>query len=55
MNGKTIVTTIHQPSLDIFRQFDSLIMISRDRGGRGELAYFGPAHPDSVEFLIRIQ
>ena len=51
-DGKTIVTTIHQPSLDIFKQFDSLIMISRDRGGpRGALAYFGPAHPDSMEFF----
>ncbi len=47
----TIVTTIHQPSLDIFKQFDGLIMISRDRGGRGALAYFGPAHPDSIEFF----
>ena len=49
--GKTIITTIHQPSLEIFKQFDSLIMISRDRGGRGALAYFGPAHPDSIEFF----
>ncbi len=49
--GNTIITTIHQPSLDIFKQFDSLIMITRDRGGRGALAYFGPAHPDSIEFF----
>lgn len=49
--GKTIVTTIHQPSLDIYREFDSLIMISRDRGGCGALAYFGPAYPDSIEFF----
>jgi len=47
----TIITTIHQPSLDIFKQFDSLIMISRDKGGCGALAYFGPAHPDSIEFF----
>ncbi len=50
-DGTTIITTIHQPSLDIFKLFDSLIMISRDRGGRGALAYFGPAHPDSIEFF----
>ena len=49
--GKTIITTIHQPSLEIFKQFDSLIMIARDRGSRGALAYFGPAHPDSIEFF----
>lgn len=49
--GTTIVTTIHQPSLDIFKLFDDLIMISRDRGGTGALAYFGPAYPDSIEFF----
>jgi ABC-type multidrug transport system ATPase subunit/ABC-type multidrug transport system permease subunit len=49
--GKTIITTIHQPSLDIFREFDNLIMISRDRGGHGSLAYFGPAYPESIEFF----
>jgi|HubBroStandDraft_6_1064221.scaffolds.fasta_scaffold09518_2 ABC-type multidrug transport system ATPase subunit len=47
----TIITTIHQPSLEIFKQFDNLIMISRDPGGRGALAYFGPAYPDSIEFF----
>jgi ABC-type multidrug transport system ATPase subunit/pSer/pThr/pTyr-binding forkhead associated (FHA) protein len=49
--GTTIVTTIHQPSLNIFQQFDNLIMISRDKGGCGALAYFGPAYPDSIEFF----
>jgi ABC transport system ATP-binding/permease protein len=47
----TIITTIHQPSLDIFKQFDCLIMLSRDKSGRGGLAYFGPAHPDAIEFF----
>jgi ABC-type multidrug transport system ATPase subunit len=50
-NGTTIVTTIHQPSLDILKKFDNLIMISRDRGGTGALAYFGPAYPDAIEFF----
>jgi ABC-type multidrug transport system ATPase subunit len=49
--GKTIVATIHQPSLDVFRKFDNLIMISRDAGGTGALAFFGPAYPDSIEFF----
>ncbi len=53
VGGTTIITTIHQPSQDIFKQFDNLIMISRDRGGHGALAYFGPAHPDSIEFFDR--
>jgi ABC transport system ATP-binding/permease protein len=50
-DGKTIITTIHQPSVAIFKQFDSLIMLARDPGACGKLAYFGPAHPDSIEFL----
>jgi ABC-type multidrug transport system ATPase subunit/ABC-type multidrug transport system permease subunit len=49
--GKTIITTIHQPSVDLFRKFDNLIMISRDPGGCGALAYFGPAYPDSIQFF----
>ena len=49
--GKTIVATIHQPSVDVFRKFDNLIMISRDPGGCGALAYFGPAYPDSIKFF----
>ena len=50
-DGKTIITTIHQPSISVFRKFDDLIMISRDRGGIGALAYFGPAYPDSIKFF----
>jgi ABC-type multidrug transport system ATPase subunit/ABC-type multidrug transport system permease subunit len=49
--GKTIITTIHQPSIDVFRKFDNLIMISRDPGGCGALAFFGPAYPDSIQFF----
>ena len=49
--GKTIITTIHQPSLTVFRKFDNLIMISRNPGGCGALAFFGPAYPDSIEFF----
>lgn len=49
--GKTIITTIHQPSLDMFREFDDLIMMARDPGGCGALAFFGPAYPDSIEFF----
>jgi ABC-type multidrug transport system ATPase subunit len=51
--GKTIVTTIHQPSLDVYKQFDNLIMIGRDRveGAVGRLAFFGPAYPNSIEFF----
>jgi len=51
-SGKTIITTIHQPSLDIYKQFDNLLMMARDKGNKpGELAYYGPAYPQSIEFL----
>lgn len=50
--GKTIICTIHQPSIDIFKQFDSLLMVARDKGDNaGMLVYFGPAHPEAIEFF----
>ncbi|HEY2861189.1 MAG TPA: FHA domain-containing protein [Terracidiphilus sp.] len=50
--GKTIITTIHQPSLKVYRQFDDLIMVSRDRGEKpGALVFFGPAYPDAIQFF----
>ncbi|MGA3370345.1 MAG: FHA domain-containing protein [Terracidiphilus sp.] len=50
--GKTILTTIHQPSLRVYKQFDDLLMVSRDKGDRpGALVYFGPAYPDSIQFF----
>eukprot|EP00003_Mantamonas_plastica_P001486 TRINITY_DN1103_c0_g4_i3.p1 TRINITY_DN1103_c0_g4~~TRINITY_DN1103_c0_g4_i3.p1 ORF type:complete len:478 (+),score=161.32 TRINITY_DN1103_c0_g4_i3:1433-2866(+) len=36
--GRTIITTIHQPRLEIFEQFDNLILVSR-----GKIVYQGPA------------
>jgi ABC-type multidrug transport system ATPase subunit/pSer/pThr/pTyr-binding forkhead associated (FHA) protein/ABC-type multidrug transport system permease subunit len=50
--GKTIVCTIHQPSVDIFKEFDSLMMVARDKGDNaGLLVYFGPAYPQSIDFF----
>jgi ABC-type multidrug transport system ATPase subunit/pSer/pThr/pTyr-binding forkhead associated (FHA) protein len=49
--GKTIITTIHQPSTAVFKRFDDLIMICRDPGSTGALAFFGPAYPDSIQFF----
>jgi ABC-type multidrug transport system ATPase subunit/pSer/pThr/pTyr-binding forkhead associated (FHA) protein len=50
--GKTIICTIHQPSTDIFREFDALMMVARDKGDNaGMLVYFGPAYPNSIEFF----
>lgn len=36
--GKTVVTTIHQPSSRLFHRFDKLVVLSR-----GSLLYFGKA------------
>ena len=53
--GKTVVCTIHQPSIDVFRQFDSLIVVARDKGDHpGRLAFFGPAYPESIEFFTSL-
>lgn len=51
--GKTILLTIHQPSLEAFRQMDNLIVVSRDSGSPepGRLAYYGPAYPDAIDFF----
>ncbi len=51
--GKTIIVTIHQPSVDVFRLFDAVAVIARDDSTRqvGQLAYFGRAWPDSVNFF----
>ncbi|PKA52291.1 ABC transporter G family member 22 [Apostasia shenzhenica] len=43
--GKTVVTTIHQPSSRLFHKFDKLILL-----GRGSLLYFGKASEAMVYF-----
>jgi len=51
--GKTIILTIHQPGLDVFRMMDSLVIVSRDKRSPepARMVYFGPAYPNSVEFF----
>ncbi len=50
--GKTIIASIHQPSLELFRMFDNVIVIARDKDAYpGHLAYYGPAYPQSLEFF----
>ncbi|CAK9326613.1 unnamed protein product [Citrullus colocynthis] len=45
--GRTIVCTIHQPSIDIFESFDELLLMKRG----GELIYAGPLGPKSRELI----
>ncbi|KAF6169929.1 hypothetical protein GIB67_034321 [Kingdonia uniflora] len=43
--GKTVVTTIHQPSSRLFHKFDKLILL-----GKGSLLYYGKASEAMVYF-----
>lgn len=43
--GKTVITTIHQPSSRLFHKFDKLILL-----GNGSLLYFGKASDAMVYF-----
>jgi ABC-type multidrug transport system ATPase subunit len=51
--GKTIVLTIHQPSLQAYRLLDNLILVGKDQGSPapGRLVYYGPAYPQAVDFF----
>ena len=44
--GKTILLTIHQPSLINYKKMDNMIILTK-----GNLAYFGPTYPDSIKFF----
>lgn len=44
-NGRTVFTSIHQPSSQIFAQFDQLLLLSEGQG-----MYFGPAK-DAVAYF----
>jgi ABC transport system ATP-binding/permease protein len=50
--GKTIITTIHAPSLEAYRKFDNLIMLSRDPDRPGAMVFYGPAYPDAIQFVV---
>ncbi|XP_045087511.1 ABC transporter G family member 41-like [Aegilops tauschii subsp. strangulata] len=49
--GRTVVCTIHQPSIDIFEAFDELMLMRRG----GELIYAGPVGHHSCEVIQYFQ
>jgi ABC-type multidrug transport system ATPase subunit/pSer/pThr/pTyr-binding forkhead associated (FHA) protein len=51
--GKTILLTIHQPSRDVFRLMDGIVLLAKDAGSTepARLAYYGPAYPDAIHFF----
>ena len=51
--GKTILLTIHQPSLEVFRLMDNLVVVARKENppGPGRVVYYGPAYPNAVHFF----
>ena len=52
-SGKTILLTVHQPSLEAYRLMDNLVLVSKDKGSSepGQLVYYGPAHPNAAHFF----
>jgi len=51
--GKTILVTIHQPSLDAYKLLDAVVVLGKDnnKNSPGRLAYFGNAYPDALTFF----
>ncbi|KAF5179672.1 Abc transporter-like [Thalictrum thalictroides] len=45
--GRTVVCTIHQPSIDIFEAFDELLLMKRG----GQIIYLGPLGHNSHEII----
>ncbi len=51
--GKVIILTIHQPSLEVYRMLDHLLVVAKDpnTSNPGVLTYFGPGYPDAIRFF----
>ncbi|XP_057859925.2 ABC transporter G family member 42 isoform X2 [Cryptomeria japonica] len=52
--GRTVVCTIHQPSIEIFEEFDELLLMKRG----GQIIYYGPLGRNShkmIEYFEAIQ
>ncbi|WIA42005.1 hypothetical protein OEZ86_009302 [Tetradesmus obliquus] len=51
LSGRTVMVTIHQPSIEIFEAFDTLLLLQR--GGR--TTYFGPLGDESSQLISYLQ
>jgi ABC-type multidrug transport system ATPase subunit/pSer/pThr/pTyr-binding forkhead associated (FHA) protein/ABC-type multidrug transport system permease subunit len=51
--GKTVVLTIHQPSVEILKILSGVAVIARDESTNdiGTLVWYGPAYPDAARFF----
>lgn len=49
--GRTVVCTIHQPSIDIFEAFDELLLLKRG----GQVIYAGPLGQNSHKIIEYFQ
>ncbi|CAL8463057.1 g2591 [Coccomyxa elongata] len=50
-NGRTVMVTIHQPSIDIFEAFDALVLLQRG----GKLIYSGPLGSESSALIAYLE
>jgi ABC-type multidrug transport system ATPase subunit len=49
--GRTVITTVHQPSADIFAMFDDLLLMQRG----GWMVYFGPTGAGGASLVSYLQ
>lgn len=51
--GKTVVLTIHQPSVEILKILNGVAVIARDESTNdvGTLVWYGPAYPNAARFF----
>ena len=52
-HGTCIIMVIHQPSIDVFKQIDDLVVLKKDPDSPAEVVYAGPAYPGSIQYFQR--
>jgi ABC transport system ATP-binding/permease protein len=52
-DGRSVVLTIHQPSIDMLKLMDGLAVLAKDNtsNSAGELVWYGRAYPDAGQFF----